>query len=217
MLERDIRREVNLPLLQTDTLCINQQRHQGSICQRKDGVAVRTALGCPLLTIFQTFLHRGVVTDLITEIIPLKLLEIAGNTSCLVGEAIWCKTVFFDAIKELITDVIHGLLCLSTQGLQLLDILFEEAFLCDAGIEFLAMTLIVFLEDGLAELLNMTYDVPRLILLYILLDVADEPFQDQVVLLQLFNQDIYSLFLHLVIIEFHPKVCGEIQLTSQVT
>ena len=78
------------------------------------------------------------------------------------------------------------------------------------------MTLVILPEDGLAELLHMTDDVPRLVFFNALLDIADEPFQDQIIFLQLLYQHVNSLFLHLVVIEFHPQVRREIQLPGQI-
>ena len=72
-------------------------------------------------------------------------------------------------------------------------------------------------EDGFAKVLDLTDDIPRLIVRDIFHDVFQQPLQDYVCGMKVFNQMVDGEFFYLSVIEFDAQVGGQIEFSCQVT
>ena len=92
----------------------------------------------------------------------------------------------------------------------------EEAFLVQALVQALGIVLVIVLEDVATEVLNLSDDIPTLVVCDVLLDVFHDPEEQLVGVLQFLYQLIHSLLLHLLVVESDAQVGSEVEFSCQV-
>ena len=103
-----------------------------------------------------------------------------------------------------------------TDVAQRLGIATEEALFLQLCVQSFARRLIVVAEDGLSESLDLSDDVPRLVVFDVLLNVADNPSEHLVVSRQLFYHLVDGLLFHLVVVQSDAQVGSELQFAGEV-
>ena len=95
-------------------------------------------------------------------------------------------------------------------------VLFEEALLAHHLLQFLALALVVVAEDGASELLDLSDDVPRTVVVDVLDDVVHEPLQFGVGGGETLYQHVDGHFLHLHIIKPDTQGGREVKFAGKV-
>ena len=72
------------------------------------------------------------------------------------------------------------------------------------------------IEDVATEVLNLSDDIPTLVVCDVLLDVFHDPEEQLVGVLQFLYQLIHSLLLHLLVVESDAQVGSEVEFSCQV-
>ena len=143
--------------------------------------------------------------------------EIAADTCFAIREIRNRKSILVECVKEggcYLRKVFLGILF---HFPELGSEVFEKVFLFHHFIERLGGTLVIIAEDIFTKTLDFTDHVPTFVISHIRLDIVHDPVQKPVGLPQILNQLVYSLLLHLVVVEPYAKVGGKVELTCQVT
>ena len=107
-------------------------------------------------------------------------------------------------------------LSLITQTAQFRRVLLEESLLEQFLVKQLAVGLIEFAEDVLAELLYLSYHVPVLVVLQILVNVVHYPRQDLVIFREIVYQVVNGITFYLIVVEFDAQVGSKVEFACQI-
>ena len=146
----------------------------------------------------------------------LYLDEISCRSAFAVAKVLYVNAVVVQNVEEQ-SSLVHNLrLSLIAQFAQFRSVLLEESLLKQFLVKQFAVGLIEFTEYVLAELLYLSYHVPVLVVLHILVYIVHNPCQELVVLRKIVYQIVNGITFNLVVVQFHAQVGSKGQFASQV-
>ena len=192
-----------------------EQRHQLVLCQGVDKCRPLIGFRIPFRRVAGGIEGR-LVEDVLAKVAVLQFHEQTAYAATLVGKVVHREPLGLDNLEEGIRQLQHLLLGIVALMAQRGRVLVEEILLVVEHLQPVTLLLIEIAEDGLTEFLDRSDDVPRAVVTDGVHDVFQEPLQQQVGGLQTLNKLVYSLFLHLHVVQTHAQVGRQVQLASQV-
>ena len=214
--QRHVGRNHHLPLSLPAGFSLLKQGDELFVGQSYDLLPVRTGLRAPFLGVVEALGECLRHALLVAPVLAAQLVEVGGDTTCAALQVGWCEALRLQHMLEPVGIARHLLDGACTDIAQRLGIATEEALFLQLCVQSFARRLIVVAEDGLSESLDLSDDVPRLVVFDVLLDVADNPSEHLVVSRQLFYHLVDGLLFHLVVVQPDAQVGSELQFAGEV-
>ena len=215
MAQREVGRLIEPILARTLFYGVPKQGYQRFFCQHINGFCLRVLLGGPFRGVAHSI--QGTLShDAFVHLSVFQLEEKTGNTGLAKGQVVDGQLLCFQGVKERVRIFLHALLTILANLAELLGIGLYEPGLVDYLLQGLALRLVIVAEDGLAELLHLSDDVPGTVVANLLHDVAQQPLQHDVGVRQRVNHQVDGLFFHLTVVQTDAQVGRQVQFACQI-
>ena len=145
-----------------------------------------------------------------------QFVEEACYTALLARQIVYAQTFALKCVEERFAYFLHVFFGSFAQVAKTSGVVLEESSLTHLLFERNAYLFIIVLEDVLAELLYLGYNIPRFVVGNVLHNVLQNPLKHNVGGGEVFNQLVYRQLLNLIVIQSDTEVGCEVELASHV-
>ena len=192
-----------------------KERHQRCVGQLVDVFPAVTLLGIPVGGIFPASTHT-LALDALVKHAFLQFQKETRHAVLPVGQLVHAESLTLQRVEKLVTHFLHAFQCRIAECFQLLGILLQESLLGHDVAECRAVALVVVTKDGLAKLLHLSDDVPRVVVADGFHDVVEQPLQHVVGMCQRVYETVYGQFFHLIVIQADAQIGRQVEFACQV-
>ena len=164
---------------------------------------------------FECFLHIAVAD--VNKAVALYLLKISGNAAALAREVINRESITISQGEKAVGTFVQSLRIGSLHVLQSLAILvYQFRILCHHSAQFCSTLYVILVEDVAGKRFQLLGNVPVPVLVHILLDELDNPFQFHRCWGEPFKKLVYGAVAHLVLSEVYLQIRRQVEFARQI-